>query len=619
MSSSLTIDQIMSAFVGRRDRVGLMMHGERPVSVKVTEEEFRIHLQQHVDGNQRVGIYNLMDGDAVRFAVIDFDSHGADDEKKAQMEEASARCQKDLEQAGIKCHREISKGGRGNYHIWIFFSEAESAATVRTTLTKFLKGRIPDGITVEIFPKQGSLRGGVGNFVWLPFFPPDTRIGKTVFVNLEGNVIDSGFECCDFSAFRVEQHEFDKKSESNEERKQLEETPIDLLARCDIPEGERHNSLIRIVGHLRAKGLLMEEALAHSRNWNRLLVMPLPEKEIEDTVRSLYSVRESDEEHLVDVSGFAPMSLFQLSEILGMTIKRDNVNKVVTFLVGLTIYTEDSQLNLCFNAPSSAGKSFIPLEIARLFPRSDVLEVGYCSPTSFFHDHGPFDKEKGGFVMDISRKLIVFLDQPRSDLLERLRPMLSHDKKEILLKITDKSQKSGQRTKNIYVRGYPAVIFCTASSKMDEQEITRLILLSPELTQEKIRQSIIEKILRESNPTHYQKRVETNPQWRMLKDRVRAIKQAGITEIRIDDEEYVRERFFSQRNTLVPRHQRDIGKAIGLVRSIALLNLWWRKREGDILFASSEDIDAAFDLWDSISLSQEMNVAPYLLDFCRNV
>jgi hypothetical protein len=52
-------------------------------------------------------------------------------------------------------------------------------------------------------------------------------------------------------------------------------------------------------------------------------------------------------------------------------------------------------------------------------------------------------------------------------------PLLSHDKKEIAIKITDKTQKNGTKTKNILLRGYPSVIFCTAGLRIDEQEATR--------------------------------------------------------------------------------------------------------------------------------------------------
>src|SRR3989344_4249677 len=118
-------------------------------------------------------------------------------------------------------------------------------------------------------------------------------------------------------------------------------------------------------------------------------------------------------EELIDTSQFKPISTTELIKILGLTIKRDEINKLLTFLAELSAYTED-----------------------------------------------------------LSRKILIFLDQPHTMLLQHLRPMLSHDKKEIRLKITDKSQKAGLKTKNIYLKGFPTVIFCTAGLNLDEQEAT---------------------------------------------------------------------------------------------------------------------------------------------------
>ncbi len=154
---------------------------------------------------------------------------------------------------------------------------------------------------------------------------------------------------------------------------------------------------------------------------------------------------------------FRPLYAEDLNELLGLTIKRDNNNKVITFLCQLSAYSEDSQLNISFNAPSSTGKTYIPGEICKLFPKQDVINVGYCSPTAFFHDHGVFDKDKAGYFVDFSRQILIFLDQPHTLLLQHLTPLPSHDKKEIQLKITDKTQKEGLRTKKQQQKEYPAV------------------------------------------------------------------------------------------------------------------------------------------------------------------
>lgn len=316
---------------------------------------------------------------------------------------------------------------------------------------------------------------------------------------------------------------------------------------------------------------------------------------------------------------FEPLTTAELISTLGLTIKKDEENKIVAFLCQLSAYTDNSQFNISFNAPSSTGKSFIPTEIARLFPPADVREIGYCSPTAFFHDVGEYNKELEGYLVDLSRRILIFLDQPHTQLLERLRPVLSHDQKEVRLKITDKSQKHGLRTKNVIVKGFPSVIFCTAGLRIDEQEATRFFLLSPEVNQEKIRQAVLEKIRKETDNASYKNWLEELPERKALKERILAIKEAGIQEIRIADPKPIIDRFLAQNKVLKPRHQRDIGRLLALVKSFALLNLWWRDLNGTTITANQHDVEAAFEVWDKISLSQELNLPPYIYKLYQEV
>lgn len=323
---------------------------------------------------------------------------------------------------------------------------------------------------------------------------------------------------------------------------------------------------------------------------------------------------------LVDTSNFKPLSLDELGSVLSLTIKQDVENKLVTFLCELSAYTENSQFNISYNAPSSTGKSFIPTEIAKLFPEEDVREYAYCSPTAFFHEAGePDPNRKGRIVVDLSKKIIIFLDQPHTQLLERLRPILSHDKKEVDIKITDKIQKQGMRTKHVVIRGFPSVIFCTAGLRIDEQEATRFLLLSPEVNQDKIRQGISEIIRKESDGQSYKDWLEKNPDRRLLKDRIMAIKEANIQEIKIADERKVAERFLGQNKALKPRHQRDIKRLISIIKSLALLNLWWRDRDGSTITANDDDVEEGFKIWDKISVSQELNLPPYVYNLYTDV
>ena len=319
----------------------------------------------------------------------------------------------------------------------------------------------------------------------------------------------------------------------------------------------------------------------------------------------------------IDTSKFKPLKLSKLKDILGLTIKRDDISKVITFLGMLSAYTYDSQLNITFNSPSSTGKSYIPLEIAKYFPDEDIIDRGYSSPKSFFHDAKEYDMNRGAYILDLSKKIIIFLDQPHNILLQYLRSLLSHDKKEITNKIVDSNGQYGTKTKTIIIKGYPVFIFCTADFKIDEQEATRFILLSPEMNQGKIRDSINEAISKGSDKGKYIGKLDKNEDRLELMERIKAIKNEGNLEIIIKNPDIIRDRFLKDRNKLKPAHQRDIKKILSLIKVMTLLNLYFRERKGNTIYSNDEDIEDALSVWEEISTSQDLGIPPYVYDIYK--
>lgn len=319
------------------------------------------------------------------------------------------------------------------------------------------------------------------------------------------------------------------------------------------------------------------------------------------------------------ISALEPITLEQVREVLNLTIKKDDENKMITFLGMLSAYTDNAQFNISFNAPSSSGKSFIPIEVSNLFPKEDVMKLGSCSPSAFFHENGIYNKETNERFIDLSRKIILFLDMPHTSLFEKLRSMLSHDEKEMRSKITDKSEKGGNRTKTVVIRGFPSVIFCTANLRIDEQETTRFILLSPQIDPDKIRAGIHQAIRKESDNKKYYQELMSNPLRKALMDRIVAIKAEGITEIKIENEGEIEKRFLANVPMPKPRNQRDVKRLLSIIKSITLLNIWSRKREGNTLIASEYDIDSGFELWNKISLCQELQIPPYIYELYERV
>ncbi len=321
----------------------------------------------------------------------------------------------------------------------------------------------------------------------------------------------------------------------------------------------------------------------------------------------------------IDASIFEEIKIEDICKILDLTIKKDDENKAITFLTMLTTYTYESQTNVFFSAPSSTGKSHIPLSVVDLFPKEDSIILANCSPTAFFHEQGRYNKDKNEMTVDLSRKILIFTDMPDPSLLSRLRSLLSHDSKESHAKITDKNQSGGNRTKNITIIGYPTVYFCSANFKIDEQESTRFIVLSPSIEHDKLYQGIQQSIFKETDHEKFMDIVNNDYDRNLLKKRILGIRQEKIDNIKIENKQLIEELFLKDNKSLKPRQQRDIKKIISIIKGFSLLNLWFRKREGSCIFATEEDIFSAFNLWEKISYGQDYGLSPYIFEIYTRI
>ncbi|MBI5805817.1 toprim domain-containing protein [candidate division TA06 bacterium] len=322
----------------------------------------------------------------------------------------------------------------------------------------------------------------------------------------------------------------------------------------------------------------------------------------------------------IDTSKFQEMGFEDIAKVLDLTIVEENVNKVIAFLAMLSAYSPDSQLNVSFNAPSSYGKTYIIQEVAKLYPKENVTKLSKCTAAAFYHDVGEYDEEENMHVINFKNTVIIFLDQPNQDLMSRLRTLLSHDDKELLSKITDKSERYGLRAKNVKFVGWPVVVYCTAGQLMDEQEATRFIILSPDTNEERLKESVKMTMARQSNPAKFTASLENQPSRILIRNRILGIQQAEIEEIKIPESLLpgIYERFTTDRK-LKPRDQRDIARLLNIAKIFALLNHWFREKQGKTLVVAEKDIAEAFKIWEQIAESQDLSVAPYILSVFTEV
>lgn len=313
-----------------------------------------------------------------------------------------------------------------------------------------------------------------------------------------------------------------------------------------------------------------------------------------------------------DEPPFEEISLEDVADVLSLTIKDDDVNKKTIFLAMLSAYTDKSQINVSINAPSSTGKTYLASQISALFPEEDKVKRSGASPTSFFYGEGIVDEERNAKIVSLSRKILLFFEQPNPELQMRLRGLLSHDDREIIHTLTNKT-KGRNQTDKIILQGFPATVFCSAGMRLDEQEATRAILISPEATQAKINQAVSLQFERGADEGAFRARIESNPARNELKRRIIAIRDEHVDDIIIPSPDELERRFRALLPVLQPRHSRDSDHFQQLIKAIALLNVWHRRQSDGTIIASQSDIEQAFILWEDFFDTQNLNVPPAVL------
>jgi len=327
------------------------------------------------------------------------------------------------------------------------------------------------------------------------------------------------------------------------------------------------------------------------------------------------------------------ISISELNSILASTVKCDEATKALTFLGMLLAQTEADQYNIAFQAESSTGKSYIPLELVEYFPSETKRIYAGASLTSFFHQMGQWirlneiaghddvralfdsnelsDENRRVIFIDLESKILIFMDQPHWMLLEKLRPLLSHDRKMLRYDITDKTGRGGLRTETVIIRGYPTVVFATAKPTQEDQKRTRMWLLSPEAGQEKITRSLRLLGARISNRDAFKEWLQNHPTRNWLINRVLQIRASGIKNVIVPQWDKILERFMKERPYLTPRTQRDFPRLLCLIKGIALLNCFGRPQPTrESIIANDSDTEAGFTLYEALASSNELGLSP---------
>ncbi|HTE26651.1 TOTE conflict system archaeo-eukaryotic primase domain-containing protein [Flavitalea sp.] len=138
-------------------------------------------LTKHLNGEQLIGIYPLLQDNTSWFITADFD------EKNWVVD-----CQKFLDLCKVKnipAYLERSRSGKGG-HVWIFFSRPYAAVKSRKIILSLLTesgavSAFDKNLSFDrLFPNQDSHSGkGLGNLIALPFYKPALDQGNSCYVD----------------------------------------------------------------------------------------------------------------------------------------------------------------------------------------------------------------------------------------------------------------------------------------------------------------------------------------------------------------------------------------------------------------------------------------------------
>jgi hypothetical protein len=140
-------------------------------------------LIKHLNGEQLIGVYPLLQDNTSWFIAADFDELNWIADSKKFLECCKSK--------NIPAYLERSRSGKGG-HVWVFFSQAYAALKSRRIFLSILteSGVISvfdkNSSFDRLFPNQDTLSGkGLGNLIALPLNKPALDQGNSCFIDPE--------------------------------------------------------------------------------------------------------------------------------------------------------------------------------------------------------------------------------------------------------------------------------------------------------------------------------------------------------------------------------------------------------------------------------------------------
>jgi len=510
-------------------------------------------VQAHLDGVSTYGLYAIDPADqSVNWIVWDIDCKDecpAVGGRSVALESLKPQVTRIID--AIKRHAFPEKavlvefsGSRG-YHVWLFLNPP-----IPAVVGYFIGRKIAEeaGLDCEVFPKQRELLSPFGGLVKAP-------LGLHRRTNNRCELLDwKDWRSLDAGVIRNVEPAFLAVDEEMKRRITYETKPWfaamstvvavkpyvgedppcvrNYLSGMPMSIGHRHAVFHRIGNYyLHFKGLRgTEEGIGQVRHilheWNSHNSPPLESARFEEEWKGLLSETkynygchdeywsrtcdvakcplmkskapvlfgEFDEETLkkAEELSASPDLLSRFIQVTNRWVIRDEAIRRNILRVCVSAFCEQP-INHALFGRDSIGKSYNAIHVARLLDDrgSHIWFLGGISPTSFIYDFGEYDKTRKAWIADLNGITMLFLEPPHPETWAKLKPVLSHDKKEIMFKVTQKSKGGQLRTLRCIVRGWPAVIQCAAESGYRGGEYSsRFLTGTPEISKDKTKEGM---------------------------------------------------------------------------------------------------------------------------------
>jgi len=346
---------------------------------------------------------------------------------------------------------------------------------------------------------------------------------------------------------------------------------------------------------------------------------------------------------------------------LSRTVRRDTTAKNMVFLTALSAYTPEP-INLFLRGESSIGKSYNVVQALKYFPKEDAWLLGGLSPTALIHQHGllvdkngdliiPFhkpdkdaseeDKEawiqkmrESRYLVELSGKILVFLEAPHFETFNMLRPILSHDAYEISYRFTDKTGKGQLQTQHVVIQGWPATIFCSTQEKYVQDLATRGFTITPEMTEKKYQAANILTARKSAFPWMFERDYDL-----MLLEGYISFLKNNLQKVKAIDP--FAEKFAEAFPSRFPRSMRDFKHLVNLAKVYALFHFaqrplvirrlsnggdegenaetQQREVEERYVMVTGRDYDFIMALWSNIQETTETSAPGHIIRFYHDV